>query len=217
MNSSEYLKDWNIFLKILGSRVGPRSPKKVWIDLEFFIVLGSRYANQDPRTFTAFISLCSKIGTILSPFKLKKITNELLEKEEEYKVLGFILSTIQKNVRNKTQWNSIIKDIKSKANITTEYRLFASKAFKTEPNLKKWGIISSKLELENSEKYLNQEKLYKVPIIRNRFMGLKAVYSDLLSYKEYYGDSESLSSISKKIYHDYNSVYQANENILKAS
>jgi hypothetical protein len=217
MNSSEYLKDWNLFFKILGSRVGPRTNKKIWMDLEFFIVLGSRYANQDPRTFTGFINLCSKIGTILSPFKLKKIANELLEKEEEYKILGFIVSTIQRNVRNKSQWNSIIKELKDKANIMHEYKLFSSAAFKKEPTLGQWGIISSKLELDDPEKYLNLEKLFKVPIIRNRFMGLKAVYSDLLSFKEYYGENESLNSISKRIYHDYNSVYQANENILTAS
>ncbi len=217
MNSSEYLKDWNIFFKLLGSRVGQRTNKKTWMDLEFFIVLGARYANQDPRTFTAFIHLCSKIGTILSPFKVKKIAKELLNKEEEYKTLGFILSSIQKNVRNKSQWSSTIKELKNKANITVEFRLFSSKAFKKDLTLRQWGIVSSKLELDDSEKYLNTDKLFKVSIIRNRFMGLKAVYSDLLFFKEHYGESESLNSISKKIYHDYNSVYQANENILIAS
>ena len=187
------------------------------MDLENFIILGSKFANQDSRTFTSFTHICIKLAPILSPFKLKKIVNEIVETEDEFKILGFILETIQENVRSKNQWQALIKECKEKANTKKQFKLFDTSSFKSDLKLSNWGLVSSKLELECPDKYLDQSKLFKVSIIKNRFLGMKVVYSDLLFYKECHENTKSLNQISKKIYHDYNSVYQANENIKIAS
>lgn len=72
MNSPNELQ-WIHFFSNLGSRVTPRVNKKVWLDLEHFIVLGCKYSKKDVRLFTSFLILCIKLAPILSPFKIKKI------------------------------------------------------------------------------------------------------------------------------------------------
>jgi len=218
MNSTkqEY-KNWQAFISNLGSRVTTRTNKKVWMDLEHFIVLGAKYANEDARIFTAFTHICIILAPILSPFKIKKIINSLLLKDDEFKIIGLMISNIQKSVRNKAQWNNLLMFCKEKADLNKEFKLFKSSSFKVAPELKEWNLVASGLELDNNDKYLNSKKMFNLSIVKMRFNGVKAVYSDLLFYRELNGENESLNQISKKIYHDYNSVYQANEHILIAA
>jgi hypothetical protein len=187
------------------------------MDLEHFIVLGSKFAREDARLFTSFIILCIKTAPILSPFKIKKIAKALLLTNDDYKILGYVISTIQTNVRNKKQWSSLVELCQSNAKLSDEVKLFKTPTFKHDPTLKEWSLLSSKLELTKVEKYLNLKKLYAFPIINMRFSGVKVVYSDINYYQKRNGKAGSINQMAKEIYQDYNSVYQACERILLAA
>jgi hypothetical protein len=187
------------------------------MDLEHFIVLGSRFSREDARLFTSFIILCIKTAPILSPFKVKKIAKALQLTEDEYKILGYTINNIQNNVRNKKQWCSLIELCQKNANLSKEVKLFKTPTFKHDPALKEWSLLSSKLELLEVDKYLNLKKLYYFPIINMRFSGVKVVYSDINYYQKLNGKEGSINQMAKEIYQDYNSVYQACERILIAA
>jgi hypothetical protein len=215
MNSEIEYKNWSVFFSNLGSRTTPRFNKNAWLDLEHFIVLGAKYAIEDSRSFTSFIVMCIHLSPILSPFKIKKIALREL-KEEQFNILGYIISKIQQNVRNPTQWNGLILLCQKKMKKHDEIVLFSSKAFKVELEFKEWNINASRLELDDHEKYLNTQKLYSHSIVRHRFSGVKTVYSDIYFYRLYH-EEVSLHKMSKEIFHDYNTVYQANELMIRAS
>ena len=114
MNSSEELQYWHMFFSHLGSRVPKRTTKKVWMDLEHFIVQGCINSKEEPRLFTSFVILCIKLAPILSPFKIKKIA-QISFTDHDYKVLGYVISLVQKKVRNKKQWDNLIQFCKKNA------------------------------------------------------------------------------------------------------
>ena len=217
MNSSSDITNWQRYFSKLGSRVVPRSKIEHWMDLEHFIVLGCRIAREDARLFTSFIILCNKTAPILSPFKIKKIAQILLLSEGEYKILGYVITNIQKNVRNKKQWSSLIKLCQKNANLSKEIKLFKTPTFKHDQTLREWSLLASKLELSEVEKYINLKKLYAFPIINMRFSGVRVVYSDINYYQKLNGNTGSINQMAKDIFQDYNSVYQACERILLAA
>lgn len=209
MNLEFEHNNWFLFFSNLGSRTSPRSTKKTWMDLEKFIVLGTKYAIEDVRIFNSFVIICINLAPILSPFKIKKIANKLI-KDEEFNILGFIISKIQENVRNQTQWNSLISMCDKKKCTNKEVSLFNTTSFKIGNDFKRWNINASKLELGNHDKYVHVEKLLKHDLIKQRFLGVKTVYSDINFYRQFYSES-SLNKMAKETFHDYNTVYQANE------
>lgn len=215
MNSNNEYKNWLIFFSNLGSRTVPRSNKETWLDLEHFIVMGTRYAAEDPRVFTSFIITCIHLSPILTPFKIKKIALREL-KGGQFNILGYLVSKIQENVRNHAQWNGLVQLCQKKMIKDDEIVLFSSKAFKTELDFKKWNITSSSLEIDQDEKYLNIQKLFSHALIKSRFSGFKTVFSDIYFYRQFH-EEVSLHKMSKDIFHDYNTVYQANELMTKAS
>lgn len=185
MNSELEYHHWLIFFSNLGSRSVPRTNKKIWMDLEHFIVLGAKYATRDSRTFTSFILICINLSPVLSPFKIKKIALKELTKEQ-FNTLGYIVSKIQENVRNPTQWNALILICNKKKTKQEEILLFGSRTFKTAPELKKWHLNTAGLELDNPEKYLNTRKLYSHSLVNQRFSGIKVVYSDINFYRQFF-------------------------------
>jgi hypothetical protein len=209
MNLEFEHNNWFLFLSNLGSRISSRSKTKTWMDLENFIVLGTKYAIEDARLFNSFVIICIHLAPILSPFKIKKIANKLI-KDEEFNILGFIISTIQENVRNKTQWNSLISMCDKKKCNNKLVLLFNTKSFKIGNDFKRWNINASKLELGNHDKYVHIEKLLQHDLIKQRFLGVKTVYSDINFYRQFYIES-SLNKMAKDTFHDYNTIYQANE------
>jgi hypothetical protein len=209
MNSKLEYNAWMTTLSNLGSRVSPRSNKTIWIDLEKFIVLGAKYATEDSRLFTSYIIICLNIAPILSPFKIKKIALKFLQ-DDEFNIFGFIISKIQNNVRNQTQWNGLISMCNKRKSKDDEIILFNSRAFKIDNDFKEWNINSSKLEFEDQEKYVNIKKLFNHDLIKQRLSGVKTVYADINFYRQFFGET-SLNKMAKDIFHDYNTVYQANE------
>ena len=216
MNSLNNIKNWHIYFSNLGSRVSPRVNKRVWMDLEYFVVLGCKIASTDDRLLTSFTILCTKLAPILSPFKIKKIAKEISDKND-YNLLGYIITKVQQNVRNKTQWSSLLGEWQSRANLKDNIRLFNTSAFKHDLDLKKWGLLASSLELQAEDKYLNLKKLYSFPIVKMRFSGVKVVYSDINYYQAINGSHISIKQMAKDIFQDYNSVYQAHEHLLLAA
>jgi len=209
MNSSNEYKRWFAFFSNLGSRTVPRTNKKIWMDLEEFVVLGTRYATENSRTFTSFIITCNKVAPILSPFKINKIAKKTL-KNTEFNVLGYIISNIQNHTRNPGQWNSLIKLSKKNMYNLETINLFGSKAFKIDTLFQEWNIDSSSLELGEIDKYLNSEKLLTHRLIHQRLSGVKTVFSDISFYRIFH-EKTSLNQMAKDIFHDYRSVYQASE------
>jgi len=210
MNSTNEYKQWLCYFSNLGSRTVPRANKNVWMDLEHFIILGCKYALDDPRMFTSFTILCSSLAPVVSPFKLKKIAKIILAKDE-YRVMGFLVTKIQQNVRNTAQWNSLIEFCRSKITDESKVNLFGNKSFRKEEELFEWGLVSSKLEFDQVDKYINIKKLYRHTLVNLRLLGVKTVFADITFYRQFYGGEESLNKTSIAIYHDYNTVYQANE------
>jgi len=209
MNSTNEYKQWLLYFSNLGSRTVPRANKKVWMDLEHFIILGCKYLD-NPRTFTSFTILCSSLAPVLSPFKLKKIAKLILA-QDDYRIMGFLVTKIQQNVRNSAQWNSLLEFCRSQITDESKVNLFGHKSFRKEEELFEWGLVSSKLEFDQVDKYINIIKLYRHTLVNLRLKGVKTVFADITFYRQFYGKEESLNMTSKAIYHDYNTVYQANE------
>lgn len=179
------------------------------MDLEEFIVLGAQEAIHDPRVFTSFILVSKSLAPILSPFKIKKIaTKKLVEKQ--FHLLGFILSQIQASVRNPLQWTSLIEFCKRKQIKNDRLILFHTRSFKTPSYFEDWNIQAASLELDHPEKYIDRHKLYSHSLVKKRLSGMKTVFSDMAFYREFFED-HSLNQMAKNIYHDYRSVYLANE------
>jgi len=179
------------------------------MDLEDFIVIGVRYARKDARLFTSFVIICIKLGPILSPFKISKIAKLKLN-NEEFNILGYIVSQIQENVRNKSQWKSLIVLCKKNKTNKQPVSLFKTKAFKIHDDFESWNLAGSTLELSAHDKYLNEKKTFSHSLVKKRLSGVKTVFSDIYFYRSFFKDI-SLNKLSKEIYHDYKSVYQANE------
>jgi len=183
-----------------------------WYDFEEFLIDGITIADTNVRLFTSLSIIFKYSANILSLNKLLKIAQIKFDHGKQWKILGYMLQMASKKSRNKTQWSKAIYKTMSKIKKKNE-KLFSLPLFKKDKELLEWGLLSAPIERDFDDKYLHLPTFRKHPLIKARFQGVKAVYSDLSFYKAYHSDEISLRKLSQILHHDTAQIFEANHNL----
>jgi hypothetical protein len=204
LNLAEF-RDWDLAFYQLGSNVSELNSKSEWFDLEEFFCYGINHSIHDARTFSAFSNLVKFIAPILAPFKIKKILNSGMDFERS--LFGYYLDLISESI-GKSQ----LKDLYENFSKATPRKVYFPH-FKPDKRYSKWGKLGQPFA-EPMEKFLNKQRLLSNYHVMRRFSGVKIVFSDVKAFQELHEDQNlSLNEISRRIHHDYASVYRADHNL----
>jgi len=198
-------KDWDHAFFQLGSKVSESHQRDEWFDLEEFFCYGINHSLHDARTFSAFSSLVKCIAPILAPFKIRKILSLGLDYDRS--LLGYYLDIMSEHI-GKAQ----LKDLYQNFTKATPKKIYFSH-FKPDKKFSHWGNLGQPFA-EPEEKFINKKKLFSNYHVIRRYSGVKIVFSDVLAFKELNRDEKiSLNEISRRIHHDYASVYRADQSL----
>lgn len=206
---------WEIFANSLGITTAKSNSKElVWYDFEEFLIDGITISDESSRLFTSLFFVFNESIDIISTNKLIKLANKKFKRSKQWKILGFFIDRSLGDTFKKTQWKNSLSKIK-KMTIEEEELLFKSKAFRKNKDLLIWGLESNNLEFDKKDKYLKEKVFYNHPIIKMRFNGTQALFSDILFFKEFNNKDISYREISRYIHADHSQVYNFTKMIEK--
>lgn len=206
--------NWESYARKLGLQTTKNSSKScIWYDLEEFIVDGAYFASSDPRLFNSYLLFIQEIVNIAHPSKILKVIKYKSLRSKEIKVLGAVFEMALNQSKNKGQIKNFLSKLKNQIG-NEEETLFSTGPWKPSEDFKKWGLLASEVDQKNIEKYLDMKKLLSNEHIKNRLLGVKAIYSDYLVLKCVYPEINP-NAASKKIFWDYSQLHEVDKSISK--